>query len=281
MPPSTQGISSLEVEDRAACSRRSASPLVKGWSSSTAIWVPPYGRRLQCRAAYFRAAYGLGPETGPSRVPDRAGRRRGEGGPRSSDRGHRLGGDARGRRGLRSQTPFRSTPTPLAAGPGGHGGMQALGEDDKAGIKRDDRRGGAPRAGIAFAPATAAAWGRRRPVQGPRRADPARPRRVRVEFELLIGEGECSGPVRVSQTDWGIKPYSALFGALKVADEVEVRLQAARRGPLVAIHGLGIEPAPRPRGVGRPCRGRRGRVLDRLDLRGVIAVASPTPRRPR
>ena len=31
----------------------------------------------------------------------------------------------------------------------------------------------------------------------------------------------------VKQTDWGIKPYSALFGALKVADEVEVAIDAA------------------------------------------------------
>jgi hypothetical protein len=28
----------------------------------------------------------------------------------------------------------------------------------------------------------------------------------------------------VRQSDWGIKPYSALFGALKVRDEVEVSL---------------------------------------------------------
>ena len=28
----------------------------------------------------------------------------------------------------------------------------------------------------------------------------------------------------VKQTDWGMKPYSALFGALKVVDEVEVAI---------------------------------------------------------
>jgi hypothetical protein len=27
---------------------------------------------------------------------------------------------------------------------------------------------------------------------------------------------------RIKQSEWGIKPYSALFGALKVADDVEV-----------------------------------------------------------
>jgi len=29
----------------------------------------------------------------------------------------------------------------------------------------------------------------------------------------------------VTQSTWGIKPYSALFGALKVKDEVEVGLE--------------------------------------------------------
>ena len=31
----------------------------------------------------------------------------------------------------------------------------------------------------------------------------------------------------VRQTDFGMKPYSALFGALKVADEVRISLAAA------------------------------------------------------
>jgi hypothetical protein len=29
----------------------------------------------------------------------------------------------------------------------------------------------------------------------------------------------------VRQSDWGMKPYSALFGTLKVADEVEVSVE--------------------------------------------------------
>jgi len=33
----------------------------------------------------------------------------------------------------------------------------------------------------------------------------------------------------VKQTDWGIAPYSALFGALQVADEVEVVIDASSR----------------------------------------------------
>ncbi len=34
-----------------------------------------------------------------------------------------------------------------------------------------------------------------------------------------------SGTAVVTQSDWGMKPYSALFGALKVKDEVEVVLE--------------------------------------------------------
>lgn len=44
-------------------------------------------------------------------------------------------------------------------------------------------------------------------------------------FDLLIGEdGALKARAVVKQTDWGIEPYSALLGALKVKDEVEVVL---------------------------------------------------------
>lgn len=36
--------------------------------------------------------------------------------------------------------------------------------------------------------------------------------------------GRLTGTATVTQSDWGIKPYSALFGALKVADEVQVEV---------------------------------------------------------
>jgi len=44
-----------------------------------------------------------------------------------------------------------------------------------------------------------------------------------IAFELAVGnDGTLSGSATVTQTEWGMKPYSALFGALKVADDVEV-----------------------------------------------------------
>jgi polyisoprenoid-binding protein YceI len=47
-----------------------------------------------------------------------------------------------------------------------------------------------------------------------------------IEFVLnLTPDGHLTGTATVRQSDWGIKPYSALFGALKVADEVTVTIQ--------------------------------------------------------
>ena len=45
------------------------------------------------------------------------------------------------------------------------------------------------------------------------------------------GDGTLTAAAVVKQTDWGMKPYSGLFGALKVVDEVEVS---------VAVDGLGV-----------------------------------------
>jgi hypothetical protein len=45
----------------------------------------------------------------------------------------------------------------------------------------------------------------------------------RLDFELELGrEGAVSARATVKQSDWGIQPYSGLFGTLKVKDEVEV-----------------------------------------------------------
>ena len=35
-----------------------------------------------------------------------------------------------------------------------------------------------------------------------------------------------TGTVPITQTDWGIKPYRGLMGALRVRDEVEVAIDA-------------------------------------------------------
>ena len=48
-----------------------------------------------------------------------------------------------------------------------------------------------------------------------------------LAFDLDVGDdGRLRAVAVVKQSDWGMKPYSALFGALKVADEVRVEIDA-------------------------------------------------------
>jgi polyisoprenoid-binding protein YceI len=44
-----------------------------------------------------------------------------------------------------------------------------------------------------------------------------------VTVQGSLAENHLRGSASVVQTRWGIRPYSALFGALKIGDEVEVR----------------------------------------------------------
>jgi hypothetical protein len=112
----------------------------------------------------------------------------------------------------------------------GTGGMQALGDDDKASIHKaiDDDVLKRNAIGFRSTAVRAAGNGNWISVQGELMlAGQARP----LAFELAVGEdGKLTGSAVVKQTDWGIKPYSALFGALKVADEVEVAIDAHPEG---------------------------------------------------
>ncbi len=46
-------------------------------------------------------------------------------------------------------------------------------------------------------------------------------------FELdMVADGSVRGTVLVTQSEWGIKPYRAFMGALKVRDSVEIVLDA-------------------------------------------------------
>ena len=46
-----------------------------------------------------------------------------------------------------------------------------------------------------------------------------------VTFTLTEDGGSLTGSATIKQSDWEIKPYSALFGALKVNDEVTVEVK--------------------------------------------------------
>jgi hypothetical protein len=103
----------------------------------------------------------------------------------------------------------------------GTGGVQALGEDDKVEIKQtieDEVLGTQP---IEFhSTAVEALDGGRLRVSGELAMNGnTHP----LDFVLDVGpDRQVSGQATVTQSDWGIKPYSGLFGTLKVRDEVEV-----------------------------------------------------------
>jgi polyisoprenoid-binding protein YceI len=106
----------------------------------------------------------------------------------------------------------------------GTGGMQALGDDDKANIHQTIDDEVLERQDIVFRSTRvqSAADGSRLSVQGDLTlAGATHP----ISFDLAIGDdGTLSATAVVKQTLWGMKPYSALFGALKVLDDVEVAL---------------------------------------------------------
>jgi polyisoprenoid-binding protein YceI len=105
----------------------------------------------------------------------------------------------------------------------GSGGMKALGDDDMANIEKtidDDVLEGRA---IAFRSTIVKAADGKLDVEGELTlADTTRP----VAFAVTVDDGRLSALAVVKQTDFGIKPYSALYGALKVVDEVTVQLDA-------------------------------------------------------
>jgi polyisoprenoid-binding protein YceI len=59
--------------------------------------------------------------------------------------------------------------------------------------------------------------------------DQARTLRVPFRFEMKAGELLARGDLSVRQTDLGLTPYSALLGALQVADELKVSVRVLAR----------------------------------------------------
>jgi hypothetical protein len=105
----------------------------------------------------------------------------------------------------------------------GSGGMTPLGDEEKAGIAQtiDEEvlQGGA----IAFRSSRVTERADGLDVEG--ELDLLGVRRP-LAFELAMSNGRLTGSATVRQSGWRIKPYSALFGTLKVADDVEVAIDA-------------------------------------------------------
>jgi polyisoprenoid-binding protein YceI len=109
----------------------------------------------------------------------------------------------------------------------GAGGMQSLGDDDKANIDKtidDEVLKGTT---VAFRSSSVEIDGPDLRVQG--ELELAGQRRP-LAFDLKLDDDRLTGRAVVKQTDWGMKPYSTLFGTLKVADEIEVVVDGTLAG---------------------------------------------------
>ena len=105
----------------------------------------------------------------------------------------------------------------------GEGGMQKLGDDDKENISKtlDDEI--LERREIVFRSTSTEVVGGSIAAEGDLTlGDKSQP----VKFDLVFDEdGRVRATAVVTQSGWGMKPYSILFGSLKVVDEVEVKLE--------------------------------------------------------
>ena len=111
----------------------------------------------------------------------------------------------------------------------GTGGMQPLGGEDKASIHQtiDDEILKRERIRVRSTAVDIPGDGSRMRVRGDLTLLGTT---APVSFVLAVdGHGTLKGTAVVKQSDWGLTPYSALFGALRVADEVEVEIDAGLR----------------------------------------------------
>jgi polyisoprenoid-binding protein YceI len=104
----------------------------------------------------------------------------------------------------------------------GKGGMQALGDDDKADIRKTIDKDVLKKKSIAFRSSSVTDAGGGLAVSGDlEMGGKSKP----VDFVVSSDGGKVTGSATINQSDWGIKPYSALFGALKVNDDVTVEVE--------------------------------------------------------
>lgn len=104
----------------------------------------------------------------------------------------------------------------------GLGGVKPLSDRDRAEIRRNIAEKVLGTQTIAFRSASVREEGDGLEVEGElTMAGSTRPLSARVRLH----GGRAEARLRVAQTAWGIKPYRGLMGALRVADEVEVRIE--------------------------------------------------------
>jgi polyisoprenoid-binding protein YceI len=105
----------------------------------------------------------------------------------------------------------------------GTGGMMELGDEDRDNIHKTIDDEVLEKRNITFRSASIEGENGRYRVDGELtlagRSGPS-------SFDLVVDGDAVSATTTVTQSRWGMKPFSALFGTLKVLDDVEVRLQS-------------------------------------------------------
>jgi hypothetical protein len=104
----------------------------------------------------------------------------------------------------------------------GSGGIQSLGDDDKANIAQTIAEEVLKGTAIAFHSSDVRAEGGGYHVDGELELSG---KTAPLAFDVNLDEARhLTATVAIKQSDWGMKPYSALFGTLKVNDEVVVAI---------------------------------------------------------
>ena len=107
----------------------------------------------------------------------------------------------------------------------GRGGMKALDDDDRENIRKTIDDEVLKGTDIEFRSTEVETGSQGMAVQGELKL---MGETRRLEFDLDVAEdGKLTGRATVKQTNFGMKPYTALFGALKVADEVVITVEAS------------------------------------------------------
>jgi polyisoprenoid-binding protein YceI len=105
----------------------------------------------------------------------------------------------------------------------GSGGMSPLGDEEKAGISQTIDEEVLEGGNISYRSSAVTQRPDGYDVEGELDLLGVR---APLSFTLSLDGDHLTGSATVKQTDWRIKPYSALFGTLKVADVVEVSIDA-------------------------------------------------------
>ena len=105
----------------------------------------------------------------------------------------------------------------------GSGGIKPLGDDEKAGIAQTIDEEVLEGGTIAYRSSSVSERDGGYDVEG--ELDLLGVRRP-LAFALSLDGEHLTGSAKLKQTDFKLKPYSALFGTLKVADVVEVSIDA-------------------------------------------------------